>query len=647
MGHVFWATFFSLAMLLGCERTTSQSTMTDDATGCRVWQPSRAAWSSLATTRPARMSSWSVSASGKLLYGVGNWLEAGELRSSLFRSSDLGQSWCILSKLDRIDNVAASPADDAHVYGTRFSDYQLPLELVRTTDGGATWSVASLPVNEAVLLPSQSDPDVLQFSALSGTPWVSSDGGESWGEIAIPAELGDLLSVLPVFDRVAPERILLQGIGDSRRVFVTLDGGMSWLESSPPVNESSGAPSIPIVTGPASALYAWSGSSLAVSGDWGQSWTPSGPMPGGAAPLWGSVPTAEALYVGAAAALWRSFDQGASFEPIPTPDEFQPLVAGAPDPDSVIGEVAGSLVVTTDAGHNWSTRPRVPRPSVLVQSPVSPWPVWSMAPNALSTDGGISWNLTSETGAIIPDGRNPNAAFLFGEGSELRHTTDGGKTWQLSNTPPDVAEIHGVASCAAPLNCLYFLYGRTGRPLEGSALASDMARSLDGGRTWEDSLPLPVEAFYQPEVMAVSPDSADHLIASGGSGLMETRDAGRTWTDLDLTGEMRVSSIALFPGGVGLAASNNLGAAEDVVLRTTDDGATWQRLDVSPGELFVSHAHPGTVFLVNGNVFRSDDSGATWSRVSPELDMGFASVADAPNGKFIATERDLGLVEFE
>lgn len=620
--------------LFACGGATSA-----DPTGCQAWQPSAGAWSSLATGRPASMSSFSLSASGKQFYGVGNWLEAGMVRSGLFRSSDFGMSWCVFPNVGRITTVTASPADDAYVYGTRISDDQSVTELLRSRDGGATWSVLGLPaVNGAELHPSKSNPDLLELGTVSA-PWLSRDGGATWDEIAVPPTLRDSTSLFVTFEPNDPARIALWAFVDGQHavVFVTSDGGNSWQESMPPVASAGGFVD-GLGVGPAGTLFAWVSSRLAASSDWGQTWAERSSLPAGAIPFYGSVPM-DAFYVASTSELWRSKDEGLSFEPIPEPKEFESFIAGGPN-DTIIGQVPGSFVVTTDAGRSWATGPMVPAPARLVQSPITPWPIWSTGPAAFSTDGGLSWS-RSDSAVLLADGGAARAAFHFMAGSELLHTVDG-TTWKSFSTPPGAANIHGLATCNAPRNCIFVMYDRG-----ASALASDIARSTDGGRTWQASFPLPDGQFYLPDVMAVSPDDPEHLLVSGGPGLMETRDAGRTWTALDLPNLKRAGSLAWLSGGMAMVASNNLGVPRDVVFRTTDDGASWTQLELDAGGLFASYAHPHTVFLVNGSVLRSDDSGATWSTVAPPTGLTLSSIADAPNGKFIASETNLGLVQFE
>jgi photosystem II stability/assembly factor-like uncharacterized protein len=600
------------------------------------------------------MDSLSVAADGKFLYAKGTWLEAGELKTGVFRSPDLATTWCLLPNPEGPHSIAASPASAEYLFATRAIDDTAALELVKTSDGGITWQVAPLPAaNSPVLGLTQHDPSVLFVLTANGAPWISDDAGDSWSPIDLPAEVDDSVYIFPaIFDPASPEYLAVIAVDDSgpaQRVFVTTDAGESWQESFPELGASA---LFGMVVGPDSALYVWSGGTFIVSVDWGQSWSEATSLPDSTAELLrGHSPEDEALYARAGSALWRSVDGGGSFESLMVPDELQSLLVGVSAGGGIVGQVPGAFTVTTDAGQSWEQRPLVPTPSLITQSPVEPWPLWSVGPNAYSDNGGRSWTIAVPQTSlpVTPDGKRAKAAFAVSAPGELRRTEDGGKSWSVLPIPSDVGDIHGVASCPAPHECLYLLYGSTGRPREGSALASDLARSPDAGRTWQASLPVPAGALYYPAAFAVAPDDPEQVVLSGDPGLVETRDGGHTWSSLEVPGAPRVGSVALFPGGVRIVASENLGVPADIVVRSTDDGASWTELDTDPGKLFVSHAHPDTAIVFGPFISLSKDRGSTWSRISPESDfvIGFSNIADTPDGRFIASADQLGFISFE
>src|SRR6185503_20190263 len=82
------------------------------AVPCTSWRPSDADWSSLPASRPAVIGALGASPSGRYLYTVGTWFDAGTLRHQILRSRDLGETWCGLATPDDVAEVAPSPASE-------------------------------------------------------------------------------------------------------------------------------------------------------------------------------------------------------------------------------------------------------------------------------------------------------------------------------------------------------------------------------------------------------------------------------------------------------------------------------------------------------------------------------------------------------
>lgn len=167
----------------------------------------------------------------------------------------------------------------------------------------------------------------------------------------------------------------------------------------------------------------------------------------------------------------------------------------------------------------------------------------------------IDFTLTS---VAFVDGRN---GWAVGHGSAVLHTTDGGESWSLQ---------HVNSHADQPLFSVYFRDAQVGW---AAGLWSLLLATRDGGHTWTQvTLPLPPE---------------------------------RKRADLNL--------LNIFPG-----ADNTLfiAAEQGTVLRSSDDGASWQYLKTgSNASLWAGVATPGKALLVGGlggKMFRSADNGATW-----------------------------------
>src|SRR5258705_2126463 len=130
-----------LAGVVGCGSSAHPGDPTPEGVvsgACTAWKPSEAAWSSLPVAIPPILGSPVASDDGKYVYELGTWLDRGVPQSRIFRSQDLGTSWCELPTDESISNVA--PTGPAVLYATTSSR-----KLLRTGDGGGTWVTNRFP----------------------------------------------------------------------------------------------------------------------------------------------------------------------------------------------------------------------------------------------------------------------------------------------------------------------------------------------------------------------------------------------------------------------------------------------------------------------------------------------------------------------
>ncbi|HET9481257.1 MAG TPA: YCF48-related protein, partial [Candidatus Polarisedimenticolia bacterium] len=133
--------------------------------------------------------------------------------------------------------------------------------------------------------------------------------------------------------------------------------------------------------------------------------------------------------------------------------------------------------------------------------------------------------------------------------------------------------------------------------------------------------------------------SLDEAWAIGEQGvLVHTEDAGRTWSKTILSPPVGMSNVTFVDPQHGWAVGN-------AVFRTTDGGATWQRVSFTHGTL-------GAVFFLDRfvgwtcdrwNVFRTKDGGITWEALPRPSARGASSFFffDLQNGWLVTPWGDI------
>ena len=234
---------------------------------------------------------------------------------------------------------------------------------------------------------------------------------------------------------------------------------------------------------------------------------------------------------------------------------------------------------------------------------------------------------------------------------------------------------------------------RGGRTAAVSGVASDpyvyyiaavnggIWKTVDAGRTWEpifDSQPT-----GSIGALAVAPSSRRTIYAGSGEGLQrpdlavgdgvyKSTDGGQTWKNTGLQDGQQIAGIAIDPTNADRVFVAVLGHpygpnAERGVYRTTDGGATWQKVlyknenvgafavtidphdpNVVYATLWAARQAPweiGGSFEIDGSgLFKSTDGGTTWTQLTDGLPkrVGRTEVAVAPSdSKIVYTYADV------
>jgi photosystem II stability/assembly factor-like uncharacterized protein len=233
-----------------------------------------------------------------------------------------------------------------------------------------------------------------------------------------------------------------------------------------------------------------------------------------------------------------------------------------------------------------------------------------------SDDDGETWTQAAVpvslaiTSVAFADDRH---AWATAHDGYLLHSADGGATWEVRLTGADIARLS---------------VGAIERQIEGLRAALETVAPEDREEAeWalDDAVFALEEATLAIDDGMTSPMLKVWFIdASVGYALgaynvfLRTADGGKTWVYdsnlLDNPDKYHLYGITRSAAGTLLLAGE-----AGTLLRSLDDGATWERIESPyPGSFFgaVATGDGGLlVFGLRGNVFRSADEGASWVAV--------------------------------
>ncbi|MBW2369098.1 MAG: hypothetical protein JRH15_14570 [Deltaproteobacteria bacterium] len=266
-----------------------------------------------------------------------------------------------------------------------------------------------------------------------------------------------------------------------------------------------------------------------------------------------------------------------------------------------------------------------------------------------------------------------NEGWACGRWGTIRHTTDGGKTWQAQNSGTDLT-----------LSAIFFVDSQNGWAVGN---VGTILHTTDGGKTWgKQESP---EVFYHMDVFFLTPQKG--WIVSEYTQILHTQDGGATW-QVQFTDEVfKLKAISFCDdlngwtvgeygfiyhtsdggntwvkqGGhfgyneesgeieaetflfdvVALDAKSAVAVGADgMVIQTADTGKTWQRVPVGGRKesRFFTIAFDGNDTLVIGGVganLYSDDRGGSWHKIhfDPSMDYGWLyNFVHKAESKFVA-----------
>jgi photosystem II stability/assembly factor-like uncharacterized protein len=271
--------------------------------------------------------------------------------------------------------------------------------VVKSTDGGATWTVKSaglMQMNALSLAIDPVAPSTIYVGTDNGGVFRSTDGGASWGSRGLDNKLVGALALDPADPQVVYAGLL--GFG----VFKSTDAGADWQT----MNDGLDNPAVLALALDPSAsgtLYAGTESGVFKSTDGAIRWTAMNLGLPPNAVVWSVATGASVLYAGTSEGIFRSTDGAASWTAVSSGELSTQIMVVTVDPvqsDTVYEGTASGASRSTDAGQTWSVMNDLDGLVVRTLSidPATPTTVYAGTDSQLltSTDSGATWVSTRQ-----------------------------------------------------------------------------------------------------------------------------------------------------------------------------------------------------------------------------------------------------------
>jgi photosystem II stability/assembly factor-like uncharacterized protein len=238
-----------------------------------------------------------------------------------------------------------------------------------------------------------------------------------------------------------------------------------------------------------------------------------------------------------------------------------------------------------------------------------------------STNGGMTWSQICETGLLGPFNKLQmvSATTGFVAGSGLRHTSNGGATWELeTNNFPDLASYHSVG----PSGWVYGLAAVDATHIWAAGYDGAIAgviyhrvperpqgdtNNLNANAPWWLEWAANYRGMYG--VSAVDENTA---WAVGYAGYLWHTTDGSTWAQESSGTGAALNDVAAVDASTAWVVGDS-----GTILKTTDGGATWvaQTSDTSVNLKKIAAVSASAAWVVgeNGIILATTNGGASWA----------------------------------
>jgi photosystem II stability/assembly factor-like uncharacterized protein len=555
-------------------------------------------------------------------------LYAADLWSGVYRSTDTGTTWILSSEgLPQTNNyIYAMVFDSLHqrlVVGTNNDIYYRDLgsssEWARDPSSNAPQTVSKIGI-------SPSDGTIYALASNSTRLYRRLHTDSAWTIVYSAGYLSDFL--------VDPQSDILYIPLSENNVTTVLrstDRGNTWrnvIDSLAPSGSG-----VSFVAGMYGEIYAAAGKKILVSIDSGATWSDvtSGLRDsightisvGPDGDLYATNATREIYHSTNRGELWERYDDGSN---ILSPGMLWFL-------DDTIAFTSAKdgrgIARSIDQGRQWES-------VTHGITGLGLYTIWGDQQNTLytgtgypvlhrSTATGENWTrielpLSSATLVITSFARTADGGVMVGTWKGIVYSADGEKNWELRNTGFRSNFEHYINRLVILPSGKLFV-----------ATGSGVFRSVDAGRNWYQV------GLSGYTVSALAATSNGILYAETpdafGSPIWRSIDSGQTWEQI--VPNMLTNDLAT------LSDSTVFAATPRGVLRSTDQGVTWNRCPISQNDtnfIAVDVNQYGPVLAATaGAVYASFDNGQTWSNQSEGLRGRISDVAFDNEGRALVS----------
>ncbi len=480
--------------------------------------------------------------------------------------------------------------------------------MIRTTDGGATWTPVLPPTTESLRSIDFVTPDTGFAVGENGALLRTTNGGTTWQSMSSGTN-----EIPNCIEFITPNIGTIVTFDGS--VLRTTDAGVTWNPQTsgttqPLWDVSFKDTSVGVAVG-------WFATILNTT-DGGATWTPrSG---GNGSFLEGVTHVSSDVFVavGDRGTLLRSTDNGVSWEADTVGFAENPRrVSFLPNGIGYVVGVAGRMYRSTDGGSNWQDLHRGTSESIydlrFLGDSIAV-AVCSRGSILRSTDGGITWNTVHSspgTSYIDLDVLDSSKVIAVGSLGTITMSTNGGVSWSARANPS-----------GAQLNRAHYL---TKDNLVASGRSGTVVRSTNGGASWNL-----VTTGRSDELRTIFTDSLNGFSRLNEFQFLRTTNGGQTWS-------VTVSSFSGFPffndllGFHFFNGTHGIATARGGIARTTDGGTNWtyQDIETSDGYFYAIRFRDSLHGVITSldSCYITEDGGTSWRPIPlPPVSNFFAAL---------------------